>query len=285
MHRDMPLFAEKNQAFPFLKLRAQIYIFRSMLKAKKKLIKTIVDDKVGVFCKIDQYSNIPRDEILDAAQRNSNVPKSFLSTTLDAIEKEIINHVMNGHSIEIPNFGTIYPSVKSVSLVRGEDYSDSEELASLLPGTISKVKFKFRPAPKIKRLINKQTIKLTTNVEPPTPIGISFNKGENYMPEPGTSINLDVGMQMNGQKFDTVPSCFQWPVSLRVGSQNYEEFETVKFTSSDTNVVSASISHLTGGRYALNLLGKAAGTAVVTLAIGYGKVWSRVQWPVIVVEA
>lgn len=256
-----------------------------MLKAKKKLIKTIVDDKVGVFCKIDQYSNIPRDEILDAAQRNSNVPKSFLSTTLDAIEKEIINHVMNGHSIEIPNFGTIYPSVKSVSLVRGEDYSDSEELASLLPGTISKVKFKFRPAPKIKRLINKQTIKLTTNVEPPTPIGISFNKGENYMPEPGTSINLDVGMQMNGQKFDTVPSCFQWPVSLRVGSQNYEEFETVKFTSSDNNVVSASISHLTGGRYALNLLGKAAGTAVVTLAIGYGKVWSRVQWPVIVVEA
>lgn len=256
-----------------------------MLKAKKKLIKNFVDDSVGVFCKIDQYSNIPRDEILDAAQRNSNVPKSFLSTTLDAIEKEILNHVMNGHSIDIPNLGTIYPSVKSEALVRGSDYSDSEELASLLPGTISKVKFKFRPSPKIKRLVNKQSIKLTSNVEAPTPIGITFGSGENYMPEPGTQINVNVGQQINGQKFDTVPSCFQWPVSLRVGPETYEEFETIKFTSSDNSVVAASVSHLTGGRFALNLLGKAQGTAVVTLAIGYGKVWSRVQWPVIVEEA
>lgn len=253
-----------------------------MLKAKKKIIKTMPNDDTGIYCTIDQYSNIPRDEILDAAQRNSNVPKSFLSTTLDAIEKEIINHVMNGHSIEIPNFGTIYPSVKSVALVRGSDYSDSEELASLLPGTISKVKFKFRPSPKIKRLINKQSIKLTTSVEPPTPIGITFNLGADYMPEPGSTIKVDVGQQIASQKFDTVPSCFQWPVSLRVGSTDYEEFETIKFTSSDSSVVQTTLSHLDGGRFALNLFGKSAGTAVVTLAIGYGKVWSRVQWPVIV---
>lgn len=255
-----------------------------MLKAKKKILKLITNDEVGVYATIDQYSNIPRDEILDAAQRNSNVPKSFLSTTLDAIEKEILNHVMNGHSIEIPNLGTIYPSVKSEALVRGEDYSDSEELASLLPGTISKVKFKFRPSPKIKRLVNKQAIKLTTNVEAPLPIGITFNQGANYMPDPGTQINLEVGESMNGQMFDTTPSCFQWPVSLRVGLEDYEEFETVKFVSSDKNVVAATVDHGAGNRYVLQMKGKAAGTAVVTLSVGYGKVWSRVQWPVIVEE-
>lgn len=253
-----------------------------MLKAKKKIIKTIASEDVGIYATIDQYSNIPRDEILDAAQRNSNVPKSFLSTTLDAIEKEILNHVMNGHSIEIPNLGTIYPSVKSEALIRGRDYSDSEELASLLPGTISKVKFKFRPSPKIKRLINKQSIKLTTNVEAPTPIGITFNQGDDYMPEPGTTINLEVGASKVGQKFDTVPSCFQWPIKLRVGANEFDEFNTIKFVSSDYNIVDVSVGTIAGNRYALNMHGKAAGTAVVTLSIGYGKVWSRVQWPVIV---
>ena len=278
----MPLFAENKQAVTFQKLRAQILIFRSMLKAKKKIIKTMPNDDTGIYCTIDQYSNIPRDEILDAAQRNSNVPKSFLSTTLDAIEKEILNHVMNGHSIEIPNLGTIYPSVKSQALVRGEDYSDSEELVSLLPGTISKVKFKFRPSPKIKRLVNKQSIKLSTNVEPPTPIGITFDQGANYMPEPGTTINLEVGEASNGNKFDTNPSCFQWPINLRVGPEDFEEFKTIKFVSSDSSKVVAGIHRDTGGRYVLDLSGIAAGTAVVTLSVGYGKVWSRVQWPVIV---
>lgn len=255
-----------------------------MLKAKKKIIKTMPSDETGIYCTIDQYSNIPRDEILDAAQRNSNVPKSFLSTTLDAIEKEILNHVMNGHSIEIPNLGTIYPSVKSQALVRGEDYSDSEELVSLLPGTISKVKFKFRPAPKIKRLINKQAIKLNTAVEPPTPIGMNFNAGANYMPDPDTPINLDMGETLSGQMFNTVPSCFQYAIRMRVGSDSYDELTTIKFASSDTNVVKVSVGVNSQGRYVLNLEGVHDGTAVVTLSVGYGKVWSRVQWPVIVNE-
>lgn len=253
-----------------------------MLKARKSIIKNIINDEVGVYAKIDQYSNIPKEEILDAAQRNSNVPKSFLSTSLDAIEKEIINHVMNGHSIEIPNLGTIYPAVQSGALVRGSDYSDSEELASLLPSTIRKVKFKFRPSPKLKRLINKQAIKLTTNVEPPLPVAITFADALNYLPEPGTTINVEVGEHQTDFQYDTNPSCFQYPVRLRVGTNDYDEFTTVKFTSSDTSVVKVGVTEGAGGRYVLDLLGVGAGTAVVTLSVGYGKVWSRVQWPVIV---
>lgn len=253
-----------------------------MLKAKKRLIKNLLNDDIGVFCSIDQYSNIPRDEILDAAQRNSNVPKSFLSTTLDAIEKEIINHVMNGHSIEIPNLGTIYPAVQSGALVRGTDYSDSEELASLLPGTIQKVKFKFRPAPKLKRLVNKQAIKLTSRVDTPLPVAITFQEGLNYLPEPGTTINLETGEHTTGFQFDTNPSCFQYPIQMRVGAEEYDKFTTVKFSSSDASVVKVNVSTDVSGRYVVDLLGVSAGTAVVTLSVGYGKVWSRVQWPVIV---
>lgn len=253
-----------------------------MLKAKKRLIKNMINDDIGVYCSIDQYSNIPRDEILDAAQRNSNVPKSFLSTTLDAIEKEIINHVMNGHSIEIPNLGTIYPAVQSGALVRGRDYSDSEELASLLPGTIQKVKFKFRPAPKLKRLINKQAIKLSSHVDTPLPVAITFQEGVNYMPEPGETIMIELGEHQTDKQFDTNPSCFKYPVRLRVGAEDYDELNTIKFVSSDENVVKVGVNVGAGGNYVLDLQGKSAGTAVVTLAVGYGKVWSRVQWPVIV---
>lgn len=253
-----------------------------MLKAKKRLIKNMVNDDIGVYCSIDQYSNIPRDEILDAAQRNSNVPKSFLSTTLDAIEKEIINHVMNGHSIEIPNLGTIYPSVQSGALVRGHEYSDSEELASLLPGTIQKVKFKFRPAPKLKRLINKQAIKLTSHVDTPLPVAITFQEGLNYLPEPGTTINLEIGERKADLQFDTNPSCFQYPVRMRVGAREYDELNTIKCVSSDTNVVKVFVHTDVTKHWLVDLVGVSAGTAVVTLAVGYGKVWSRVQWPVVV---
>lgn len=110
------------------------------------------------------YSLVEAEAILDAAQRNSQIPRSYLQQTFDALEVELRNFVMNGHSISLSHFGTIFSTIRS----RGQ----------LAPGRfqperdVKLVKFGFRAAPRIKRNAQKCTLVITEPYvapEPPTP--------------------------------------------------------------------------------------------------------------------
>ncbi|MBQ8833286.1 MAG: hypothetical protein IJ000_07350 [Paludibacteraceae bacterium] len=105
------------------------------------------------------YSQISREDILAAAQRNSCVPRAYLELVFDALVTEVRNFVMNGHSIQIKGFGTIFATMRS---------KGAETAAKYDPGTLMKqVKFGFRPDPLLKRAAQQvQFEKVTTTKLP-----------------------------------------------------------------------------------------------------------------------
>ena len=117
------------------------------------------DHSIKYYGNVDLYSQIGRAQILEAAQRNSQIPKSYLEQTFDALEVEIQNFVMNGHSITLDGLGTITSTLHS----RGVDNVDDVN-----SDLIKRVKFGFRAASNLRRLVNSANI-IVNPIETPEP--------------------------------------------------------------------------------------------------------------------
>ncbi|MBO5415980.1 MAG: hypothetical protein J6A83_05055 [Clostridia bacterium] len=115
----------------------------------------------GWFLQPILYSLIDREAILDAATRNSQIPRSYLQQTLDALEVELRNFVMNGHSLSLSHFGTIFSTIRSAGSPAAETFQADRDIRS--------VKFGFRPAPRIKKLAQRVSLVITEPYVVPTP--------------------------------------------------------------------------------------------------------------------
>lgn len=107
------------------------------------------------------YSRIGRDQIVDAAQRNSQIPKAYLQQTFDALITEVENFVMNGHSISLDGLGTIRSYFRGGGSATEENYS--------IEDCLEKVKFSFKPAPSLRRLMKSVSIRITDSSKPFNP--------------------------------------------------------------------------------------------------------------------
>lgn len=108
--------------------------------------KNPIDRTVKFYAQPDLYSQISKDDIVDAAQRNSSIPRAYLDMAYDSLINEVENFVMNGHSVQIPNLGTISARINGSGAVSEADYDIS---------LIKKVGFTFLPDPYIKKLLRK----------------------------------------------------------------------------------------------------------------------------------
>lgn len=98
------------------------------------------------------YSQIGRDQIVDAAQRNSQIPKAYLQQTFDALVTEIENFVMNGHSITLNRFGTIRSFFRGKGATSQGDYEIS---------MLEKVKFSFKADPQLNKMMKQTSIRVS----------------------------------------------------------------------------------------------------------------------------
>lgn len=105
-----------------------------------------IDGTVKYYAQPELYSQISKDDIVEAAQRNSAIPRAYLDMAYDALINEVENFVMNGHSVQIPNLGTISCRIKG----RG-----AKTKVSFNAEFIDKVGFTFLPDPYIKKLLKK----------------------------------------------------------------------------------------------------------------------------------
>lgn len=106
------------------------------------------------------YSRIGREQIVEAAQRNSQLPKVYLQQCFDALIVEVENFVMNGHSITLNGLGTIRTFFRGKGSLTAEAYDITEGL--------EQVKFSFRPDPVLRRMLLKTPIHVTDAVRPYT---------------------------------------------------------------------------------------------------------------------
>lgn len=119
------------------------------IRVKVVARKSPKDHSIKYYGNVDLYSQIGRDQILEAAQRNSQIPKSYLDQTFDALEVEIENFVMNGHSITLDGLGTITSTLHSRGVA-------SEDL--VLADNINRVKFGFRAASNLRKMLKSANI-------------------------------------------------------------------------------------------------------------------------------
>lgn len=108
--------------------------------------KNPINGSVKYYAQPELYSRISREDIVEAAQRNTSIPRAYLDMAYDALINEVENFVMNGHSVQIPNLGTISCRLNG----RGAD-----SRAVFTTELIHKVGFTFLPDPYIKKLLKK----------------------------------------------------------------------------------------------------------------------------------
>lgn len=100
--------------------------------------------KSAYYAQLYQYSLIERDQILEAASRNSSIPKAYIGMVYDALGEEMLNFVRNGHSITLANFGTIYTTLRS---------RPSETPEKVDAYNVKKVKFHFKPCARMRKAL------------------------------------------------------------------------------------------------------------------------------------
>lgn len=105
-----------------------------------------LDGSVKYYAQPELYSQISKQDIVEAAQRNTSIPKAYLDMAYDALINEVENFVMNGHSVQIPNLGTISCRIRGRGADSRKEYSTDY---------ITKVGFTFLPDPYIKKLLKK----------------------------------------------------------------------------------------------------------------------------------
>lgn len=101
---------------------------------------------VKFYAQPELYSQISKEDIVESAQRNTSIPRAYLDMAYDALINEVENFVMNGHSVQIPNLGTISCRING----NGADKRDS-----FTTEYIRKVGFTFLPDPYIKKILKK----------------------------------------------------------------------------------------------------------------------------------
>lgn len=117
-------------------------VIRYKVVAKKNPISGLVK----YYAQPELYSQISKEDIVEAAQRNTSIPRAYLDMAYDALINEVENFVMNGHSVQIPNLGTISCRIRGKGSYTRPSFSAEY---------IKKVGFTFLPDPYIKKLLRK----------------------------------------------------------------------------------------------------------------------------------
>ena len=60
-----------------------------------------------------RYSTIKGNSLVESCSKNSYVPRAYMEAALVAIVEAMENHLLNGHSIELPDFGIFSISCES----------------------------------------------------------------------------------------------------------------------------------------------------------------------------
>lgn len=149
--------------------------------------KNPITGNVAWYAQKARYDTLSHRELVDAMARNTGIPRGKVAMAVDAIVKQIVNFLLNGHSVSISELGTFTPRVKSKG-VASEDKVTSDLIKSLL--------FKFRPITPLRVDMQENAQFEVGEYEPapgpqPSPVvpidyqSVNFKAPEDVEPTPG----------------------------------------------------------------------------------------------------
>lgn len=98
-----------------------------------------------------RYSTIKGNSLVESCSKNSYVPKAYMEAAMVAIIEAMENHLLNGHSIELPEFGIFSISCES-SVAKTAAEAGIHQLKGL--------KINFRPSTALKTKLENVDVEL-----------------------------------------------------------------------------------------------------------------------------
>ena len=98
-----------------------------------------------------RYSTIKGNSLVESCSKNSYVPEAYMEAAMVAIIEAMENHLLNGHSIELPDFG-----IFSISCESTVAKTPSEAGVNQLKG----LKINFRPSTTLKTKLDNVDVEL-----------------------------------------------------------------------------------------------------------------------------
>ena len=100
----------------------------------------------------DRYSTIDYNSLVQYASKAAHVPESSITMAMEALYDALSYFVLNGHSVQIPNLGTFYLTIKCKS----ED--SVEEFVGNFTSNLKSVNIRFLPCTEIKAAISNTSL-------------------------------------------------------------------------------------------------------------------------------
>ena len=82
------------------------------IKLKTNLQRIAFADENKYITSAMRYSTISAEQLIEYACENSGIPKAQMASSFYAIQQQIEQFVLNGHSLELGNLGTFYLSTR-----------------------------------------------------------------------------------------------------------------------------------------------------------------------------
>ncbi len=102
-----------------------------------------------------RYSTISSEELINYACENSGIPKAQMASAFYALNQQIEQFIMNGHSLTLGNLGILYLSAKTKA-------ADTEDTAG--SGSVESFSIKFRQSKRLRNLLDTNiSLKTTMN--------------------------------------------------------------------------------------------------------------------------
>ena len=93
----------------------------------------------------DTYSKISSEQIIHYASENSGIPKAQMASSFYALSQTVEQFLLNGHSLELMNLGSLYFSVSAKAVENEEDAGAK---------AVRRLSIKFRQSKKLRDMIN-----------------------------------------------------------------------------------------------------------------------------------
>ena len=145
-------------------------------------------EKEGYISRVQTYSKITGDEVVEYASLNSGINEAQLTAAMAAIRQTFQNFLINGHSVELSGIGIFRLGVNSLMQENAEDVSAAD---------IKRVKVHYHPSTRIKALLDKVSFTTSTgdddDPEPTEQVTLTLTAGLNGTVDPAGTTTYDKG--------------------------------------------------------------------------------------------
>lgn len=148
------------------------------LKTRQQRIAYNEDNKDYFLTSPEQYSKIDANQIIEYSSENSGIPKAQMASAFYALNQQVEQFLLNGHSLELLNLGYLYLSVNAKA-VETEDEAGAK--------AVKRISVKFRQSKKLRDKINSnvQLVNALTGKQSSS----SESQGDNNTGNGGTATN------------------------------------------------------------------------------------------------